>query len=104
MFSLNSMISVSILTILIFNSYKSCEGEIIFTALQYTALLANRYHISSQVIFLTSTVREKMDELNDTQRRRIKKYAHYRRVGIGPWSRRESNKYVRLIKLTEGQK
>lgn len=67
MFSLNSMISVSILTILIFNSYKSCEGEIIFTALQYTALLANRYHISSQVIFLTSTVREKMDELNDTQ-------------------------------------
>lgn len=90
--------------ILIFNSNKSSEGEILFTVPQYTPLTENRYYISLYVIFSKYTVRGQMDELNDTQWGRIKKYAHYRRLRIGPWSQRGCNKDVRLIKLTEGKK
>lgn len=51
-----------------------------------------------------SAVKEKMDESDDSRRRRIKKYAHYRRLRIAPWSQRGCNKDVGLIKLAEGQK
>lgn len=53
--------------ILIFNSNKSSEGEILFTVPQYTPLTENRYYISLYVIFSKYTVRGQMDELNDTQ-------------------------------------